>query len=424
MGFLRNPHGLWLSPSLHVRAERGVEVPSGYALYRSASRGVAGAVYALARLAQADVGRAEARPAIRRGVDWLLSRAPTDDDRLSGLHFGEAGVAVAIVEAACAGAIESGAWLPPYLAESLDGPLDWPDITHGAAGQGLAALLCADARKDASLLALARPAAESLVRSQDADGGWTLPGLVEGLGGVRYTGFAHGTAGMAYFLMEFAERTGDAAAREAAVRAADWLLARAIPRGPRALVRGPSLEWPISAGDDERRAWWCHGGVGIALAYLRLFERGRDAGHADLARQALAAHPVEIRSSNLSQCHGLSGLVEVSLEAARVLDEPIWIERAATIVSSILDLARHHPGSALAWLVEDPFEPTSDLMVGAGGIAHALMRFAYPALAFGPPLLAGPAGSTVSAARPRSRRAGAQEPSISLTAASADGFAD
>ena len=421
---LRNPQGLWLSPSLHVRAQRGVEVPSGYALYRSASRGVAGGVYALARLAQADVGRAEAARVIRPAVDWLLARAPTDDDQLTGLHFGEAGVAVAIAEAVRADAIDKGAWLTTYLADSLKGPADWPDVTHGAAGLGLAALLCADAQKDPSLLAWARPAADALVSAQDSDGGWTLPRLVEGLGGVRYTGFAHGTAGIAYFLIEFAERTRDASSRQAATRAADWLLARAIPRGPRAQVPGPSLEWPISAGDDERRAWWCHGGVGIALMYLRLFERGGDAGHADLARQALAAHPIEIRSSNLSQCHGLSGLVEASLEAARVLDEPVWIERASAVVSSMLDLARHHPGSALAWLVEDPFEPTADLMVGTGGVAHALLRFAYPQLAFGPPLMAGPVATTISAPRPRPRRTGAQEPIISLTAASADGFAD
>lgn len=421
---LRNPNGLWLSPALHVRAQRGVEVPSGYALYRSASRGVAGAVYALARLAHADVGRAEAAPAIRRAVDWLLARAATDDDQLNGLHFGDAGVAVAVTEAIRAGAVDSGPWVASYLTDALNGPLDWPDLTHGAAGQGLAALLCADVRKDASLLSLARPAADVLIRTQDPDGGWTLPRLVEGLGGVRYTGFAHGTAGIAYFLIEYSERMRHAAARDAAMRAADWLLARAIPRGPRAHVPGASLEWPISAGDDERRSWWCHGGVGIAMTYLRLFERSGDPGHADVARQALAAHPTEIRSSNLSQCHGLSGLVEAFLEAARVLDEPVWLTRAASIVSAMLDLARHHPGSALAWLVDDPFEPTADLMVGVGGVAHALLRFAYPQLSFGPPLLASPAGATVSAPRPRPRRAAAQEPSISLTAASADGFAD
>ena len=42
--------------------------------------------------------------------------------------------------------------------------------------------------------------------------------------------------------------------------------------------------------------------------------------------------------SNLSQCHGLSGLGEIYLEAARVLGEDVWCDRAAQIGEVILEL--------------------------------------------------------------------------------------
>ena len=102
-----------------------------YRLYRSANRGVAGVVYLLARLARHGYLAESARARVGQAVDWLLTHAPTSDDQLPGLHFGEAGVAVALAEAVRSGLIDEGTWLkpPPPPPRGYDSPSD-SEQTH------------------------------------------------------------------------------------------------------------------------------------------------------------------------------------------------------------------------------------------------------------------------------------------------------
>ncbi|HEY8418004.1 MAG TPA: lanthionine synthetase LanC family protein [Limnochordales bacterium] len=140
----------------------------------------------------------------------------------------------------------------------------------------------------------------------------------------------------------------------------------------------------------DRWRWWCNGSPGIALTFLRLYELTGESRWADLARKALRLHDKGVRAPNLSQCHGLSGLGEIYLEAHRVLGEPEWRERAAHIAATLYHLRRTTETGAVSWLVEDPHVPTADLMVGCGGVLHFLMRFAGAERAGGFPLLLDP----------------------------------
>jgi serine/threonine protein kinase len=365
--------GLWLSPRGGVHEP--TELSSNYAMHRSANRGVAGVVYTLARLARCGIANSDVRNRVQQAVDWLLSHAATPDDQLPGLHFGEAGVALAMVEAVHSGLIDHESWLDEYLTEALNGPLDWPDMTHGAAGQGIAAIICGEIMQDASLSALSRRCAQYLLETQDADGGWTLPEGVAAMTGSRYLGFAHGVAGEVYFLAEWASRFNDADAALAAQRGTDWLMTHAEaseePKG--------ALAWPTKVGEHEIWRWWCHGAPGIALTLLKMFEITGIAQYADAARSALRAHPRDIRYSNLGQCHGLSGLGEIYLEAAGVLGDDIWLDRAGRIGEVLLELARDD-GRGITWLVEDPFRATADLMIGCAGVAHFLLRLRHDEL--------------------------------------------
>jgi serine/threonine protein kinase len=359
--------GLWLSQAPEQQAGKALAAPE-YRLYRSANRGVAGVVYCLARLAAAGHHSNELQQRSSAAIDWLLAHEPTSDDQLPGLHFGEAGVAVAVAEAIRAELIEPGRWLDEYLAEALHGPLDWLDLTHGAAGQGIAAICCADLLEDPTLLSAADRCADFLVASQDNDGGWTTPPGAEGLSGARLTGFAHGAAGIIYFLCEYAARSRNPEATNSALRGADWLIAQARPSS-----NGGTLEWPTREGSDDVWKWWCHGAPGIALTWLKLFEHYRDPRHETLAVQSLHCHPTEVRYSNLSVCHGLAGLGEIYLEAARILEDREWPTRADRIGNVLVQLARPADHGTV-WLVEDGLVPTADLMVGCAGITHFLLR--------------------------------------------------
>src|SRR5215213_7802148 len=56
--------------------------------------------------------------------DWSSDVCSSDlaDDQLPGLHFGEAGVALAVAEAVAAGSIGRGPWPELYLVEALSAP--------------------------------------------------------------------------------------------------------------------------------------------------------------------------------------------------------------------------------------------------------------------------------------------------------------
>jgi serine/threonine protein kinase len=372
--------GLWLSC---VSSEN--RVGSGaFHLCRDAHKGVAGVVYLLGRLARCGYGSETARDRARHAVRWLLAE-DSQNAVLPGLYFGEAGVAVAIVEAIAARLVDRDVQIEAFISKSLSGRLDWPDITHGAAGQGIAAIYSADRLQDNSLLDLSDRCAKYLIELQKPDGSWEMPSGVPGMSGETLTGFAHGVSGIVYFLAEYATRVGGVEASRAWQAGAAWLIDQAIPTND-----GQALEWSYGNVNQERWRWWCHGSPGIALTFLRLYERTRDNTYAEIARKALRTHSVDIRYPNLSQCHGLSGLGEIYLEAGRILRDREWIERAEVIANMLRRLGRETEHKSVSWLVENADVVTADLMVGSSGVIHFLLRMTAGNKNLGFPLLLGP----------------------------------
>ena len=374
--------GLWLSRSFET--DHGLRDGAGgrFELRRSTNRGVAGVLYLLGRLARFGHRTPAATARARHAAAWLLSGPVAPDSEMPGLHFGEAGVSVALAEAVAGGIVARSPDVIALVVRGLRRHLDWPDITHGAAGQGLAALLCADRLNDERIATLAAPCAVFLVETQNRSGAWSWPSSARPLPRGTWTGFAHGVAGIAYFLAEYARRSNDRAADRAWRSAVRWLLGHAT-RTHRTMF------WPNRTGAPDRWSWWCHGSTGISLLFLRLFEWTQEPRFADAARRALNVHPRALVADNLSQCHGLAGVGEAYLEAARVLDDRRWLERAQHVRSMLWNLRRAHRRSA-TWLVESIDAPTADLMVGAGGVVHFLLRSSQPSAAMGTPLLLDP----------------------------------
>ncbi|WP_166870377.1 lanthionine synthetase LanC family protein [Massilia mucilaginosa] len=378
----RDPHsGLWLSAGI-ANAGGGQEQASSYELRRGANRGVAGVVYALARLQRAGIALGDAAPALGQAVDWLLSDAVTPDRGMPGLHFGDAGVAVGIAEAVCAGLVPATPRIGELIERVFAAPITWPDLTHGAAGQGLAAMMCADSLGTHAPLAMAQRCARYLAETQAPDGSWVMPDGVPGMSGETLSGFAHGVAGMVFFLLEHGARFNDRTSGASAARGLRWLEGHALP------VDGTAaLQWHYSDRQGAVWNWWCHGAPGIALTFLRAYRHTRDPAMALLARRALDAVDPHLRAPNLTICHGLAGIGEILLEAAQTLGEPAWRDKAATLAGTIVHLGHRCADGSLVWLAEDPVAPTADLMVGMGGVAHFLARLGEGGPALGFPLL-------------------------------------
>jgi serine/threonine protein kinase len=346
-----------------------------------AHSGIAGLLYVLAaargaRVSQLDIGLAE------RAASVLTARTPVTPD-LPGLVHGRAGRALAVAAAVQAGCVAANDGLRMDLAAALAGQLDWPDFTHGAAGQGFAALACARRLGVPELGAGAAQCAAYLVGTQNPDGSWTLPAGVRGSSGERYTGFAHGAAGIMAFLGSYAAFVRDAAADAAWRRAESWLVSRARPR------RGGKRRWPRSDSRPASANWWCHGAPGIALGWLCVAQaQGTAAVSEEYLRGALGALPPKLRSDSLSQCHGLAGVGEIYLQAHRVLGEECWRERAADIATVLVALFRRRSREQWRYPPYEPATGPDGLMLGTAGILHFLLRYQHPAAVTHAPLLA------------------------------------
>jgi len=342
--------------------------------------GIAGLLYVLAaahgaRVAHLDTTLGE------RAARILTARTPITPD-LPGLVHGRAGRALAVAAAVEAGCVSARDILRMRLAGALPGRLDWPDFTHGAAGQGFAALGCARRLGVPELATGAAACAAYLVRTQSSDGAWTLPEGTPRASGERYTGFAHGAAGMMGFLGSYAARAGDAAADAAWRRAEAWLISRSR-RG-----RGGRWYWPRSDSHPAPANWWCHGAPGIALGWLCVAQaRGTAAIAEEYLRRALGASPPKLRSDSLGQCHGLAGVGEVYLEASLVLGEECWREREADIATVLVALFGRQSRQPWHYLSEEATADADGLMLGTAGILHFLLRQQHPAVVTSAPLL-------------------------------------
>ena len=142
---------------------------------------------------------------------------------------------------------------------------DWPgpDITHGRAGLGLTLLHFHQVVGDGRLLAAAGRCADSLLgdveRNASGTIGWRTPtGFRSSFSGRTFYGFAHGTAGIATFLLAMAQASGREDCRRVVSDAADFARRVLCPsrRPDRLGRRAGTASGPVAALVQRRiRAW-------------------------------------------------------------------------------------------------------------------------------------------------------------------------
>ncbi|ACU60507.1 hypothetical protein Cpin_3032 [Chitinophaga pinensis DSM 2588] len=74
--------------------------------------------------------------------------------------------------------------------------------------------------------------------------------------------------------------------------------------------------------------WWCEGTQGIAMAFLKAYKVTENPIYKWYATMAFNMHTPHVIDNNLTQCHGLTGLGEIYLEAYSILNEEKWLDRA------------------------------------------------------------------------------------------------
>ncbi|MFC8718791.1 class IV lanthionine synthetase LanL [Kitasatospora sp. NPDC057198] len=318
--------------------------------------GAAGVLALLARAAGAPLpepARERARATAATAATWIERRCAAEPVVLPGLHFGRAGTAWALFDAA-------EALDDPGLAERAAGlaaklPLDWPnpDVCHGAAGAGLAQLRAHRATGARTFLDRAARCARHLVaaaREEPYGTVWPVPADFDSaLAGATHLGHAHGVAGIGTFLLAAATVLADGGDPAHAATAAD--ARAAADRAARTLAAtarrdGPAAWWPQSHGDPEhvRLAHWCSGSSGVGTFLVRHW---RATGDEDSHRLAVAAGRAVLNArwhAGTSACHGLAGNGEYLLDLAEATGETRFRQGAQDLAALIAARTALHDG--------------------------------------------------------------------------------
>ncbi|MGH8900548.1 MAG: class IV lanthionine synthetase LanL [Egibacteraceae bacterium] len=277
---------------------------------------------------------ARLREAIRTACAWIERQLPAEPKLLPGLHFGRAGTAWALFDAARLLGDEPMAQRAITLAKRI--PTSWPnpDVTHGVAGAGLAQLYFWQATGDADFGERVQRCADDLVTTaqrQSSGVVWTVPTSFDSrFAGSTHYGFAHGAAGIAWFLLAAGVATGRDDCLELALAAGEALDAAAQRDDEGAAT------WPLDP-DDEVGGWvhWCHGSSGVGTFLVRLWQATGVDRFRELAETAAVAVRRDRWQASSVVCHGLAGNGEFLLDMAAALDEPryqVWAEELASVL--------------------------------------------------------------------------------------------
>lgn len=281
----------------------------------------------------------------RDGADHLLAVFSHEEE--SGLYEGVAGIGFALTETFKAtgiekyrqGARQCGALLAARAKKAGKG-IEWNDTTDiiaGGAGIGVYLLYAARELKEPSLRDLAIQDGQRLIelaRPENSGFKWAMNPTFERL----MPNFSHGTAGIAYFLATLYQETQKREFLDAAVKGAGYLQAIAKTDGGVCLIFHNE-----PAGKDLYYLGWCHGPVGTARLFYRLYQVTHEAKWMDWvkrsARGILQSGIPEKQTpgfwNNVSQCCGSAGVAEFFLSLHQITRDRSYLDFAKRVASQV-----------------------------------------------------------------------------------------
>lgn len=315
------------------------------------------------------------RDLARRAAAWVERQLSQRPQRPPGLYFGQAGAVWFLDEVA--------AWLADPALRERAGELALalpirsfnPDITHGTAGIGLAQLRhwqatgdsrCLDRaeRAVAALSATARPGPHGVV--------WPVREDVESaFAGLASYGFAHGVAGIAYFLLSSAGVLADPTCRELALEAVESLM-----KAVRIDDEGAAY-WEVGPGRGQAESpHWCNGSSGVGTTLVRAYTATRDERYLHLAEAAARAVTARSWRGGLVQCHGLAGDGDFLLDLHAVTGDHRFRELALDL-AGLIYLRRFRDDGLLVFPDESGERVTASFGTGLSGIGSFFARLAH-----------------------------------------------
>jgi lantibiotic modifying enzyme len=263
------------------------------------------------------------------------------------------------------------------------------DLISGLTGVGTYLL----SRRAAARSATLRRVLTSLVhlaRDRDPPAWHTPPHLLQEEIRQRYPrgnlncGLAHGIPGpLALFALAELNGVHVEGTADSIDRIASWL-------ADHRLDDAWGVNWPTAvpiepngAGSGPSRAAWCYGNPGIARSLWLAGQVRNRAAYRELAIAAMESvyrrPPSARRIDSPTFCHGVAGLLQITLRFAHDTGLPLFRDAAANLAEQLF--AAHEPDSLLGYRTVEADGRTVDqvgLLDGAAGVALVLLAAASP----------------------------------------------
>jgi lantibiotic modifying enzyme len=346
----------------------------------SGTSGIALFLAELYRVTGESCFRKTACAAIDHAVGWSESQA---DPRVTGLYTGWPGVAVAAARIGAVLGVDRLLHRSRLLTDRFtrhDSAEGEYDLMSGLAGGIVGLIILSDLVGSPMLLDVAEVYGRALMDKAErtvSGTSWRSPAFPETR---NLTGFSHGTAGVAFALLELSAVTGSLVFRSCAEGAFDY---------ERFWFDEKAQNWPdfrqatgkrTTRKTSEYSASWCNGAPGIALSRLRAHElTGAASSHSEAVIAAKTTRRsvescLQAGSGNFSLCHGLAGNAEV-LRFAHQYVGPELEDEGKTAECAAEFGTREHRGTLREWPCGSP-GVTPGLMLGFAGIGYFYLRLA------------------------------------------------
>jgi lantibiotic modifying enzyme len=317
---------------------------------------------------------------------WNLSRSGTRYARL----------AAAIDEALIPRLRAEAAWLARAGAEGVD--VSAFDVISGLAGVGRYLFHRAEEARHREALEDVLRALVALTEGRGAPPRWHTPARLlpdetsrrQYPNGNLNAGLAHGIPGPLALLSLTARQgvTVDGQG-EAISRIADWILRHRVEDAwgtnwPNAVALPGGAGTPDPGPPPApTRAAWCYGAPGISRALWLAGEALDEDAWRDAAidgMQAVFRRPIAARQiDSPTFCHGIAGLLQITLRFANETHDPAFVEAARTLTTQVIDA--YEPASLLGYRNLEPGGRGIDqpgLLAGAAGVALVLLAASGP----------------------------------------------
>lgn len=326
----------------------------------------------------------------KAGADYLL--ATLDEEKGAGLYVGLSGIGYCLEETYRATkektyrqGVERCVDYIIQRAERTGSGIQWgetTDIISGNAGTGLFLLYIAEDREDDTVLETACAVGDRLLEVGIPAGvgtKWAMDPQYPRL----MPNFSHGTAGIAYFLASLYRKTARQKYLDGALAGAAYLKSIAETANDGCLVFHHEPD-----GEDLFYLGWCHGPVGTARLFYRLYQITKEQAWMDWvekgARSILQSGiPVEQPPgfwNNVGVCCGSAGVAEFFLSLYRETQKQEYLDFAGKLTDQILSKASRDE-SGIWWVQAehrsrpDFLQAQTNLMQGAAGVGLWLLRW-------------------------------------------------